>query len=158
MMLTCMTALATINSCSPFELKSARLLRRDLRQFQAPLGGLDSNKLSQSVTKTHVHKALLTRLQDDSELFQSALLGSNTKISSAVLDSGASFTSITKENLHLVKPGSWSQLKRPIHLDGIAGGLVVAWKCKVQFETVNHKGDTILMKQRRTIMRTSHAC
>ena len=99
MIMTCMTALAAINSSSPFELKSDRLLRRDLQQFQHPQGGLNSNKLSQSKTKAHVHKALLTCLQSDSEMFQSALLSSNTKISSAVLDSGASFTSITKENL-----------------------------------------------------------
>ena len=90
MIMTCMTALATINASSPFELKSDRLLRRDLRQFQHPQGGLNSHNLSQSKTKAHVHKALLTRLQSDSELFWSALLSSNTKISSAVLDSGAS--------------------------------------------------------------------
>ena len=43
----------------------------------------------------------------------------------------------------MVKPGSWIQLDRPIQLDGIAGGLLVQWKCKVGFETINHDGDVI---------------
>ena len=68
-------------------------------------------------------------------------MGSRTQISNAVIDSGASFTSIPKDNQHLVIPGSWSQLKLAIQLDGIAGGIRVKWKCRIRFETVNHEGE-----------------
>ena len=144
--MTILTALATIGSSNPFELKSERALRRDLRRFQGPSGGLDSNKLYCNPGKRHVHKALLTRLETDTTIFKDTIKDSQVSISSAVLDSGASFTAITSADLHLVIPGSWKRLRSPIILDGIAGGVTVEWKCRIKFETINDKGEIVQSK------------
>ncbi len=140
LVMTILTALATIGSSNPFELKSGGVLRRDLRRFQGPCGGLDSNKLCNHPKK---HQALLTRLQEDNQIFKDTIKDSKVNISSAVLDSGASFTAITRSDLHLVIKGSWRRLDDPIILDGIAGGVTVKWKCRIKFETINEKGEIV---------------
>ena len=140
LVMTVLTTLATIGSSNPFELKSGGVLRRDLRRFQAPCGGLDSNKLCNHPLK---HMALLTRLQEDNQIFNDTIKDSKVNISSAVLDSGASFTAITRADLHLVTRGSWQRLDNPIILDGIAGGVTVTWKCRIKFETINEQGELV---------------
>ena len=119
MAMTCLAALATIGTASPFQLKSEHNLRRDLRKFKAPCGGLDSNKLSNNPRQSHVHKALLTRLKDDCSIFTEAVNSALVAISSAVIDCGASFAGINDSNLHMVIPDSWVKLLKPIMLDAV---------------------------------------
>ena len=139
LMLASMAALSSIQTSNPFQLQSDKLFHKDLRGFKSPLGGIDSNKLSSSSSKPHVHKALLHKMQSDTAMFHE-ILGDSLVVVSSVIDSGASFTSINSQCRSLIVPGTMVKLDSPIELDGIAGGHLVEWKCQMEFECVNMEG------------------
>jgi hypothetical protein len=61
--------LATLAHSNPMPLLSDSHLGKQLQRYKHPLGGLDTNKLSQSTSASSPHKALLTMLQNNSEDF-----------------------------------------------------------------------------------------
>ena len=139
--MTAMAALATLSAPAPFQLASDAQLRRSLTRYKHPLGGLNTNKLSLSTAKSSPHQALLTQLQNNEQEFRDILNPDlNLPIHSAVIDSGASFTSIN--NKDLVAEGTMVRLEQPIMLDGIAGGITVEYKCDIKFDCIDKDGNS----------------
>jgi GAG-pre-integrase domain len=136
--MTTMAALATLTAPAPFQLASDAQLRRSLARYKHPLRGLNTNKLSLSTSKSSPHQALLTQLHNNEQELQE-ILNLNLPIHSAVIDSGASFTSIN--NKALVAKGTMVRLEQPIMLDGIAGGITVEYKCDIKFECIDKDGN-----------------
>ena len=89
--LSAMTALATLSAPAPFQLSSDVQLRRALTRYKDPLGGLNTNKLSLSTAKSSPHKALLTQLHNNDVEFKGCLKldlpGMDLPIYYAIIDS-----------------------------------------------------------------------
>ena len=96
--LASLAAIATVTTSNPMPLQSDLNFQRDLQRYKHPLGGLDTNKLSRSTSARSPHKALLTQLQNESDGLLECLQF-DIPVQSAVVDSGASFTSIKDETL-----------------------------------------------------------
>jgi hypothetical protein len=142
--MTAMTALATLSAPAPFQLSSDAQLRRALTRYKNPLGGLNTNKLSLSTAQSSPHQALLTQLHNSDMEFKECINHFALPIYSAVIDSGASFTSIN--NKSLVVPRTMFKMDVPIMLDGIAGGITVEYKCEIEFECIDKGGNSFLCR------------
>ena len=138
LVLSTLASLTAIQSSHPLQLRSDRQFHQRLRKFKSPVGGLNTNKLRTSTSKSSVYTALLSKLQADTYLFQDAI-PDGLQIDSCVVDSGASFTSVN--NQKFVVPGTLQKIEDPIEVDGIVNGLTVDQVCQVEFECVDKDGN-----------------
>ena len=134
-LLTAMAMLSTVaGQHQTFALKSDTNLRRDLRKHRLPnTGALGTNSL-----RPKVRQALLQRMFEQDNIFHE-ISKNEPNTYSTVLDTGASTSCVNDRNI--LVPGSLRRLKKPIKLDGIAGGHSVEYTGRVELETLDSNGN-----------------
>ena len=138
--LASLAALSTLSSAGGIQLRLEQDLRNNLQRYKNSAGRLNTAKLgaSKSPHAFATRRALISQLRSEVQSLED-VLDPALQICTAVIDSGATFTTLNSTTL--IVPGSLVKLDVPIELDGIAGGYMVEYKCLIKFECVKRNGD-----------------
>ena len=124
-----------LGSASPFELSSDLSHLSTLRRMRSCQGELRTNKLN-----NHDLAIVQRHLRESGDQFLHAI-GHNNNVFSAIVDTGCSHSATN--TFSDVDPQSIRKLDKPITLDGIAGGLIINYIGKANWETLDDLGNIV---------------